>query len=452
MGMKTWLAPLFLSTPMLAACVQLTDFEAPPEGTDSSDGGRPDDGVPDDGAPTSDDGTPTSDTSMEPTGSADTEDSDTGPLCGNGMLDAAEECDDANQINGDGCQLDCTITGGETIWTVESLDIGPGVAVVALPDGGFVVGTRYGSAPSVHRFDVDGQPLWAQPLEHSVGELALSPDGDVIVVGTVSIDPTFAIGELWVGELSVDDGSEQWIAFPGIPLTSTHGRVIAVGPEGGLRVGGFSGGGGGSNVLMAGLAADGTLSWWDEGLGISTGYAETTDMVMLPDGSAVFVGVSEYESDYGLWARRVDAAGQELWMEGLDAGNATGSIVRRNDGALIIMGNSILIELDEDGTEQRRTTWNLDEVQSQWIWGTALAPDGDTLYVGGSSSQPAGGLYGAVDVQGGHLWAHLFSNGDPPNNGDAYDIAVLADGTVVFVGSVGNRDGIPHLWMRKTSP
>ena len=37
MGMKTWLAPLFLSTPMLAACVQLTDFDAPPEGL----GGRP---------------------------------------------------------------------------------------------------------------------------------------------------------------------------------------------------------------------------------------------------------------------------------------------------------------------------------------------------------------------------------------------------------------------------
>lgn len=31
------------------------------------------------------------------------------PNCGNGILDAGEECDDGNNVDGDGCAADCTI-------------------------------------------------------------------------------------------------------------------------------------------------------------------------------------------------------------------------------------------------------------------------------------------------------------------------------------------------------
>ncbi|MEN8232640.1 MAG: DUF4215 domain-containing protein, partial [Thermodesulfobacteriota bacterium] len=32
------------------------------------------------------------------------------PVCGDGNVDAGEQCDDGNSTNGDGCESDCTIT------------------------------------------------------------------------------------------------------------------------------------------------------------------------------------------------------------------------------------------------------------------------------------------------------------------------------------------------------
>ncbi len=34
------------------------------------------------------------------------------PACGNGIVEAGEECDDGNAVSGDGCENDCTFTGG----------------------------------------------------------------------------------------------------------------------------------------------------------------------------------------------------------------------------------------------------------------------------------------------------------------------------------------------------
>ena len=40
--------------------------------------------------------------------------------CGNGIVQAGEECDDGNQIGGDGCENDCTVTNDTTTTTSES--------------------------------------------------------------------------------------------------------------------------------------------------------------------------------------------------------------------------------------------------------------------------------------------------------------------------------------------
>jgi len=35
----------------------------------------------------------------------------TGAICGNGIIEAGETCDDGNLVNGDGCESNCTLTG-----------------------------------------------------------------------------------------------------------------------------------------------------------------------------------------------------------------------------------------------------------------------------------------------------------------------------------------------------
>lgn len=43
-----------------------------------------------------------------PTGCNNNNDSDCSPVCGNGVIEAGEQCDDGNRISGDGCSANCT--------------------------------------------------------------------------------------------------------------------------------------------------------------------------------------------------------------------------------------------------------------------------------------------------------------------------------------------------------
>jgi outer membrane protein assembly factor BamB len=352
---------------------------------------------------------------------------------------------------------------GETIWTVEDPALPEGRSVVALPDGGFVVGVGTSTNASVIRFDADGEQVWAQSAafeNRSFGGLALSPTGDVLVVGTIPIgeEPVIqeelVLGELWVGELSVEDGSEQWSAAPGIPLESTYGQAIAVDAEGGLRVAGFSND---FVALMAGLGPDGTLQWWQEAPEYGMHSARGTDILVLPDGSAVFVGKTGGGGPTTMWGRRIDAMGTEVWSASLGGpgslGDAWASIERHDDDTLVVVGTSFstgegvfetsIVELDESGVQQHSHAW-----RGEWLGhavvGTALASDG-TIYMSTTN-----GLYGALDMHGEHLWSKFSSEGNV--RGSARDTAILSDGNVVFVGSVGLDDTTPHLWIRKTEP
>jgi cysteine-rich repeat protein len=38
--------------------------------------------------------------------------SDCGTVCGNGLLEATEQCDDGNTVEGDGCSSTCTVENG----------------------------------------------------------------------------------------------------------------------------------------------------------------------------------------------------------------------------------------------------------------------------------------------------------------------------------------------------
>ena len=82
-----------------------TGTPTPDTGTPTPDTGTP---TPDTGTPTPDTGTPTPDTGT-PTPDTGTPTPDTGTqvLCGNGVRNAGEECDDGNQINLDGCSASC---------------------------------------------------------------------------------------------------------------------------------------------------------------------------------------------------------------------------------------------------------------------------------------------------------------------------------------------------------
>jgi cysteine-rich repeat protein len=182
------------------------------------------------------------------------------PACGNGYLEATEECDDGNWADGDGCNAACQVPCGLEL---ELLELAPtaqsaisGVQVAAAPDGGFVVVGRVREITVdqeqqttvgprqilVTAYDVSGEPRWQQKVGDAMGDLY----GErrrrrcrrrVFLVG--SVDGADA-SDIWIGKLAADDGAELWTRvadgspadgddFGGAITVAGANEVVAVG-------------------------------------------------------------------------------------------------------------------------------------------------------------------------------------------------------------------------------
>jgi cysteine-rich repeat protein len=141
--------------------------------------------------------------------------------CGNGLIDGAEECDDGNFVDWDGC-TDCVITEFQVNTYTPERQMSPNVVVDA--SGGFlVVWQSYGQDGSEwevfgQRFDPLGVPVGTEfhintfitqwQLEPRA---AMSPDGRFVVVWSGHIQDGSAWGIF--GQRFAADGSPVGVEF-----------------------------------------------------------------------------------------------------------------------------------------------------------------------------------------------------------------------------------------------
>ncbi len=136
--------------------------------------------------------------------------------CGDGVLDAQEQCDDGNTAPDDGCDSSCAIEAWSFAFGGTRDDRGRRLAV--LSDGFFVSGGIFrksmtlaeGTATEttltasagidsyLARFARDGSLLWAQGFGGGSADelwgLAAGPNDEVVVTGFFYQDITFAAG------------------------------------------------------------------------------------------------------------------------------------------------------------------------------------------------------------------------------------------------------------------
>ena len=118
-------------------------------------------------------------------------------VCGDGVRQSGEACDDGNARWGDGCNPDCSV-GGEQLWGVGIPESVSGRVLLALSSSGErVVVAEDGWEPPgvgtqwqrlrVHGFDGDGQLAWTRTLSEGEGTVArlmdlYADDGGVALV------------------------------------------------------------------------------------------------------------------------------------------------------------------------------------------------------------------------------------------------------------------------------
>ncbi len=166
-------------------------------------------------------------------------------LCGNGVLDSGEECDDGNGVSGDGCSATCTIDKGWGPGGTMSYYRVASHSVTRLLDGRVLVAGGYSYLPSLvtdpyaEIYDPATRqwtvvaPMATARAYHSAHLLA---DGRVMVVGGYAAAGATTSTEIY------DPVSDTWSAGP--PATFTHAGAAATTLADGrpLVVGGCCGG------------------------------------------------------------------------------------------------------------------------------------------------------------------------------------------------------------------
>lgn len=387
-----------------------------------------------------------------------------GPHCGDGVLNGAEPCDDGNDANGDGCNLDCGISGA-AIWTRSFagdpgfVDSATGVAVGAEDE--IILAGSVGTAQSdsdvlLLAYDTDGSLLWNEV--HAFGDdssawgVALDGDGNIGIAGEESSNQLVAAmfdpeGELLWSELLADVGGAD-IGGQGAAFDES-GDLYVVGQ---VYVGSY-------DVAVRRYSETGTLVWaesYDGGL-------NDTGRGIAIAGDALFVvgGTFASASDSNGWIRRYDLDGSPDWTREFagddEASDQTWAVAVDPTGNVVATGFSSpdgvaaqawLRKYDMDGAEQWTVLYDLDPTGNA---GTGVAVDdaGQIALVGVSNFESLEAFVAKHGPDGTQLWIDYPHEGavQPQGSVPLKGVAIDSQSNIIVAGSL---DG--DVWVRKYAP
>jgi len=397
-------------------------------GSDTSGGG--DSGGTSDGSGSTDtpgdagSDTDSGDTGTGGGGSGDDGSTEPGPECGNGIVEGIEECDDGNQVDGDGCNADCTLSDDTMLWEdthggdANLAESGQGIAVD--PDNnvlvaGYVINDLENPDIFVRKYDPDGTELWTQIVD---GDAA----GDDRAYGIASD----ADGNVWVvGDNYVADNDlDMWIAK-------------------------FDGAG----TLLWSFLVPGPFSETDTAL----------DVAVDEGGNGAVVGFSRAAmNDYDIWVGRYDPDGNELWTDlvpGAGVDDRAMGVTIDADGNIVAIGYVMgqggktdvwLRKYDPDGTEIWTQLWDSLGGGNDHGHDVAASPDGFLAVTGYT---PGGGANLDVWIarmtgEGEIVWFQTYGS---PNLRDDHGngIAIDSQGNIVVAGFKSVTDKNRDIWLRK---
>ncbi len=282
------------------------------------------------------------------------------PHCGDGEVNGPEPCDDGDPDNGDGCNVDCVVSG-TVLWS--------------------------------RMFDGDAG------LDDEAFDVAVDADDSIVVAGASEIaasEPDTLLLRY------ADDGSLLWDELHDLGDDS-RALGVAIGPSGEI---GITGDLGQVAFLTSVFDGDGALVWSDPDPDVGGGDVGGRGVTFESGGDVVVAG-QVYGGSYDVRVRRYNEAGNSVWTRSYDGG------------------------LTDDGTD--------------------AAIDGDALYVVGStfvSATDPNGWIRRYDLDGTAIWSREYASAD--EGGDqAWSVAVDPAGDVVVVGLSAPEVGTPQGWIRK---
>ncbi|MCX4239579.1 DUF4215 domain-containing protein [Paraliomyxa miuraensis] len=404
------------------------------------------------------------------------------PVCGNGILESIEECDDGNQVDGDGCDADCTLNLDTSLWQTTHAgdagvrDGGHGIAVDGAGNivvGGYEVDAIGDPNMWLAKYAPDGTELWATTYDPSGGlddriyGVAIDPMDNIVVVGDVDVAPSSS--DVWVAKLD-GNGGELWSAtFDGPDAGDDGGRGVACDSAGNVIAVGFQRVANNDvDIFVVALSAGGATQWSELVPGPKTLDDRATGVAV--NGSDEIV-VSGYVSNGGfnrdVWLRKYDAGGGEQWTEIWDSANSGDDVgwgvAIAPDGSIAVAGMTPVIADNQDVWLGRfdgdgMLLWWKQFGGQAYVDDTGLAVtadgDGNLVVAGfrGASPSDTDIWLRKYDEGGNVLWSQVVE-GSAGDRDEATAIAAEADGTLVVTGEIRNgvgNDG--DIWIGRFGP
>lgn len=343
-------------------------------------------------------------------------------------------------------------------------------AVTPCPDGGIAV------AGLTNSFGATGRDVWVFKLNSDASLSWQFRYGTTANEEAYAIEPTsdggFMVGGVCNASGSDDallmklraDGSLEWHKTLGLTREESVRSIlpIAGGTGGYIFTGIINEGVNMVDVLVAKVAADGTLTWakryggtdWDEGRSLSA----------VPGGSGYFVCGSIYSLAAGVpeyWVLKLATDGTVVWQKayGGSGNEEARAVVAMSDGGCVVAGvtdtfgtgdfDNWLLRLNSDGSIAWQKTFG--GIIAEDPEHMSLASDGSLLVAGltANSFGPGPDFWLLkVTPAGAMTWARRYGAG-----GTEYGqgVRAAADGRLLFVGQTTVGAGITDAWVLRTA-
>jgi cysteine-rich repeat protein len=345
--------------------------------------------------------------------------SDFGPYCGDGVVlrGAGEDCDDGDDVDGNGCNIDCTQSGA-VLWTQthstdieESLDYGTDIDVdedgTILAVGGVALeGSGTPAASILLWYDAEGILLDEQTPPEPYSRVRFGGPGYVL------LEPGAPVGG-GVAEVAVstfdEAGTEVWRRT----VSADRAWDLAVDGGGGVYVAAENHAAFALlwQAIRVRIEPEGDIAWQD----VETEQTSGCDDVAVLEG----VGAVFMCGGFTQWVEPDETVVGELeqGMRILDV---------HSDGTYVASDYDDLFGFDEAG---------------EGVWSAAgLSPVDIAIDSVGNVVAVEDGLTAKFGPDGGELWTD-------EHDADGVGVAIGPDDTIAVIGTRG-----PDLWVRKYAP
>ncbi|PRP99912.1 DUF4215 domain-containing protein [Enhygromyxa salina] len=350
------------------------------------------------------------------------------PSCGDGIVQATldEACDDGNTESGDTCGWNCTLPG-TVVWSkIYEFKHCTDAALAVTSTGSVnIVYTCEDPQRGLMEVDDNGEVLWTD-------ETPMVTSGNPSIAVSQSDANAFVIG----GQLATKGqvryhratGIYDWVGT--IPLDPSAVYDVAIDEAGSIVAAGETDG----DPLLYHFAANGDVNWsyaYDNGASFSS-------VTTGPDGQIWALQSNSFR------LHSYSATGDQLWVSEIFSGGTKADIAVDQAGNAFLLGNSSVSgehnfriqKFALDGTEQWFKAHPPSGVAAP---GTAIAalPNGTTVVAGYTynDSEEQVGLLSWHSTAGSNLHELTYSGEEQPTT--LFDVAVSEQGFAVAIGHSG---------------